>query len=175
MEMIITFKKENQLERIHNINMILVITMEDFLIAMVPKGDPISNNRSIHISDLKNRDLIVMNQGSTVYQMCAEACHKLNFEMKVLYSDQHVSNLADFVVKGIGTALLMKGLTRFIRNPNSVVLPIVPRIQGNLFLCWQTNAKLSSAAQKFISLVEKFQSKPDLEHEKILDFKPPLF
>ena len=149
--------------------------MEDYLVAMVPNNNPLSKGNSIHINDLKGKDLIVMNKGSTVYQLCAEACHKLNFEMKVLYSDQHVSNLADFVIKGIGIALLMKGLTRFVRNPNARVIPVAPKIQGNLYLCWKKNGRLSSAAQRFIALVRNFDGKPDLANERILDFKPPLF
>ena len=69
----------------------------------------------------------------------------------------------------------MKGLTRFVRNPNARVIPISPKIQGNIYLCWLKNGKLSSAAQRFITLVKNFNGKPDLSNEKILDFKPPIF
>lgn len=139
--------------------------ISDKLVAVVPKNDPLASQKEIRIEDLKGKDLVMLEKGSFVYDIAEEACHKAGFDMRVLYSDKHISNIADFVTKGLGIALLMEGHTLLIRNPMIRTIPIVPQIDGDIQICWNKNSSLTPAARSFLTVVDDFvkneEWKPD--------------
>ncbi len=142
---------------------------EDKMIAVVNRLSPLAREKSVRLPQLKGENLVLPNVSSTIYQSANENFHKLGCEMKVIYSDSQVSNLADFVTKNMAVGLLMEGLTRFIKNPAIRIIPIVPTIPGNLYLCHLKNKPYTISGRNFADMVRNFQGKPNLNQDHLFD------
>jgi DNA-binding transcriptional LysR family regulator len=122
----------------------------DRLCAVLPKAHLLAKEKEIELSQLKDEDLLLLAKGTMQYKLCADSCFDAGFEPNVLFAGHRLSNIADYVTKGTGVALLMRGQTRFIRNPKIVVVDITPPICTAINLCWKKGIELSPAAKHFI-------------------------
>jgi DNA-binding transcriptional LysR family regulator len=123
---------------------------EDTLKAVMHKTHKLAKEKSITLETLANEDLVVLAQKTMLYELCRRKCADAGFEMRVMFAGHNLDNIADFVVKGIGIALLTEGQTRFIRHPHTVVVDIKPEIKTYVNLCWLKGRELSPAAKHFI-------------------------
>lgn len=128
--------------------------VDDRIVAVVPVSNPLSKYDSVQLKMLQNEDLVVLKEGSLLYEQCSTMCRSAGFEMKILYSGHQLDNIADFVVKGKGIGLLTKGQTKFILNPKLRILDIEPRYNSTISLCWRKGCKLSFAAKYFIKCAQ---------------------
>lgn len=129
--------------------------VDDSLVAVVPVTNPLSKLPSIELKKLQNEDLVVLKEGSLLYEQCKKMCRSAGFDMKILYSGHQLDNIADFVVKGKGIGLLMKGQTKFILNPRLKIIDIEPSFNSKINLCWRKGCKLSQAAKYFIKCAQE--------------------
>jgi DNA-binding transcriptional LysR family regulator len=123
---------------------------DDHLVAVMPINHPMAGEKSLPLSSLRSEELVVLAVSTMLHDLCERKCMEAGFKMNVLFSGHGLDNIADFIVKGAGVALLMKGQTRFIRNPKAVIVPIEPEIHTQINLCWRKGRQLSSAAARFI-------------------------
>jgi DNA-binding transcriptional LysR family regulator len=129
---------------------------EDRLKAVLPKSRNLAKKASIELAALETEEFVTFPRNTMLRELCRQKCEDAGFEMQILFEGRSLDNIADFVVKGMGIALLMEGQTRFIRNPRIVVADIVPEIKSYVNLCWKKGAALSPAAEHFIKSVEFF-------------------
>ncbi len=128
--------------------------VEDCLVAVVPIANALSKLHTIDLKKLENEDLVVLKEGSLLFEQCKKMCKSAGFDMKILYSGHQLDNIADFVVKGKGIGLLMKGQTKFILNPRLKIIDIEPKFNSQINLCWRKGCKLSPAAKHFIKCMQ---------------------
>jgi DNA-binding transcriptional LysR family regulator len=127
---------------------------EDRLKAVVPKSRNLAKETSIELAALETEDFVTFPKDTMLRELCRRKCEEAGFEMRVLFEGHSLDNIADFIVKGMGIALLMEGQTKFIRNPRTAVIDIVPEIKSYVNLCWKRDAELSSAAKHFLESVK---------------------
>jgi DNA-binding transcriptional LysR family regulator len=128
-----------------------IILADDYLSAVVPITHRLSGCDTIALSDLSGEDLVMLERSSMQYALCERKHREIGLEMNVIFSGHNISNLADFIIKGLAVALLMNGQTRFIRDPAVSVIAIEPRIITHINLCWLKGKQLSPAAKHLIS------------------------
>jgi DNA-binding transcriptional LysR family regulator len=128
---------------------------DDYLAAVLPATHRLFRRESITLSDLRNEDLVVFERSSMVYAICERKCREEGFEMNILFAGHNIDNLANFVVMGVGIALLMNGQTKFITAPTGLkVIAIEPRVNTHINLCWRKDRELSPAAKHLIRSVK---------------------
>jgi DNA-binding transcriptional LysR family regulator len=123
---------------------------DDYLSAVLPVTHRLARRESIALADLRGEELVTLERSSMLYALCERKCREAGFEMNILFAGHNIDNLADFIVMGVGVALLMNGQTRFIRNPKLTVAAIEPRINSHINLCWRKGRELSPAAKHLI-------------------------
>lgn len=126
----------------------------DHLVVVLPKSHPLSKNEVINISELKNEDFIFEPVNSRPYRLCMNLCKNAGFTPNVIYADHQISNILDFVQKGIGVSLLMSKLvSKLIKHSgyaNLTVLPIDPPVAATIDMCYLDNDTNKAYKQKFI-------------------------
>ncbi len=146
------FLRETELDE----NFCRILFASDRLVALVPVDHPLAAYDSLKLEQLKNEDLCLMAQGTTLYELCDRLCREAGFEMKVFYSSHHLTTIADFVRKGEAIALITEGQTRFLINPRVKVVPIEPAVEMKINLCYNRSYKPNQAGYKFIERVNAF-------------------
>jgi DNA-binding transcriptional LysR family regulator len=132
----------------------------DHLVAVVPINHKLSKNTEISIKQLRDEDLVLLSGTTWLYELCREQCKNAGFDMKILFTGHQLDNIADFVTKGLGIALLMEGQTKYIKNPNVAVIKIVPEILTGLNLCWKKGINLSYPAKHFMRCLNIVRQTP---------------
>ncbi|MDR1537204.1 MAG: LysR family transcriptional regulator [Clostridiales bacterium] len=122
----------------------------DCLCAVFPQKHPLSHSFEVELTQLQEEELLLLAKDTMLYNLCINKCSDAGFDPNILFSGHRLDNIADYVTKGTGVALLAKGQTRFIRNPKIAVVDIAPRVSMRINLCWKRGAELSLAAKHFI-------------------------
>ncbi len=131
----------------------------DRLVALIPVSHPLAANDSVRLEQLKEEDLCVMAHNTMLYDLCDRLCRDAGFEMKEFYSSHHLTNIADFVIKGEAIALITEGQTKFMLNPSVKVVAVEPAVEMEINLCYKHSYKPNQAGYKFIETVNTFLSK----------------
>lgn len=138
---------------------------KDNLVAVIPIDHPLAENDSIRLEQLKDEDLCVMAKNTMLYDLCDKLCRQAGFEMKVFYQGHHLTNIADFVIKGEAIALVTEGQTKFIKHPSTKIVNIEPLTYTEIDLCYKQSFKLNQAGRKFIDTVNNFLIKRKAKSE----------
>ena len=122
----------------------------DSLVAVVPMGHPLAGRGPAPLSSLAHEDLLFTDKQSMVYDLCRDSCLQSGFAPKIALTDHKPENLADFVQKGMGVALLMKRVALYLQNPEVAIIDLTPTASTYISLCYRKDVKLSPAARRFI-------------------------
>jgi len=122
----------------------------DTLAAVLPASHPLAKQKTIPLRMLADEDLLLMEKQTYLYRLSISACEQSGFEPKIAYTDQRPENLVDFVVKGMGVALLMKQLALYVSNPKVAIVDISPSVSTQINLCYLKGVELSDAAKHFV-------------------------
>lgn len=128
----------------------------DALVAMVPVIHRLAKEETLPLSALAGEDLCVLANNTMLQDLCRKKCAEEGFDMKIFYQGHHLTNIADFVIKGEAIALITEGQTRFIRNPNVKIIKIVPEIKTDINLCYRHDIPLNSAGRLFVDTTNAF-------------------
>ncbi len=122
----------------------------DRLVAILPKDHPLSERRSINLSELSNDKFILSPEGSFLYNYSLQLCHDAGFEPQVDFTIHGTNNLAELVSAGIGVSLTTASdIIAIKKHPVSMVeISPVPPVYLNLY--YLKDPPLSKAATVFL-------------------------
>ncbi|WP_412989579.1 LysR family transcriptional regulator [Pediococcus siamensis] len=124
----------------------------DHMVAVLPKNHHLANYKSIKIGQLKNDNFLLQPRGSRPYNNCITLCEHNGFTPNVLYTDDQVENILEFVASGMGISLLMEKLVDKT-NPNIITVPVFPDVTSKIFLCYMPDSNLTKNKRQFISSI----------------------
>lgn len=126
----------------------------DHLAALVPASHPFADRGEIELKELYSEEFMFLREKTCLYDMCIAACKEAGFTPNIVFTGHRLENMIDFVMKGMGIALLMKQQAAFAPKDSSRLLEIVPPVTNQISLVYRKNAKLSPAALHFIRCVQ---------------------
>jgi DNA-binding transcriptional LysR family regulator len=126
----------------------------DSMVAVLPISHPLASQKSIPLKMLENEDFVLSEKQTMLYRLSISACEKCGFEPKITYSDHKHENILDFVIKGMGVALMMKRLALYLSNPKVAIVDITPSVTTQIQLCYLKDHKLSDVARYFVKCAE---------------------
>lgn len=129
---------------------------QDHLVAVIAKSHPLAREASLSLKALKDEKLLMIKEGSLMYDICTEVCHAAGFTPQIFSTSHSVACLLDEVSAGDGIALLMD---RHIVQPSFaqgearlpwVSVPLMPLTTTQISICYRKDGDLSSGERKFI-------------------------
>lgn len=151
----LVFARETMEEKDDNIERLSVMT--DHLVAVVPDSSHLVEFESIHLSQLRNEDLVTLPDGTSFYQMLITACEAEGFEPNLVLTHHSIEHLFNCVKLGTGIAILSNKLIEpeWLVSGGVKLLDITPSLCTSINLCYPKNINLSEAAMDFIRMYEE--------------------
>ncbi|MBS7526002.1 LysR family transcriptional regulator [Fusibacter paucivorans] len=137
---------------------ILPITTHEVKVCL-PKSHPLSQRRSLSISELKDESFILLNEQTFMRKRILDLCHESGYEPHILFSSNQISTILGLVAQGAGVAFVLQSLAEGVDEIASVSLEVPLTIQAAL--AWRSERYRSKATQTFIDFIQAFSSRFD--------------
>lgn len=132
--------------------------VEDHMMAVLPKGHPLSHREHIYIKELKNENFLLHPKGSRPYRNILSLCRKEKFEPNIVYTDSHMRNICSMVSSGLGISLLNEHLIS--KNVSDIcAVPVAPGYSSKITLCYSSDRELTPKQREFLTFYKKEMKK----------------
>lgn len=125
----------------------------DNLVAVLPLGHPLSQQKTIHLLELRDEPLLFLDQQTGFHHIYSSLCRNAGFVPNITYTGHRPENIVDLVAQNMGTALLMRRHTDFVANPDVVTVDISPPVESSVCLIRKHGQTLSDPGQEFWDFV----------------------
>lgn len=118
---------------------VMTLAQDDFLLAS-PKGHPLSGRKQLATGDLKDEDLLLLEDGHCLRDHALEACELRGSQITVPYQATSLATIVQMVANGIGVTLLpqMSVAAGITAGTNIVVTPFKKaRVAREIGLMWR--------------------------------------
>lgn len=123
--------------------------VQDEIVVVLPNTHRYANNKTIHISLLKDEEFLFLHENTSLYNICMNVCKKAGFTPDVVYTGHRIENILDLIEKGMGISLLMAKHVEYYQENNTTIVNLHPKTTSMIGLCKLKNHKLSFISQKF--------------------------
>lgn len=127
----------------------------DNLVAVVPLGHPLAQQKTVHVLDLRDEPLLFLDQQTGFHHLYSSLCKAAGFVPRITYTGHRPENIVDLAAQDMGVALLMKRHTDFVANPDVVCIDIAPVVESSICLVRKEGRSLSPSAQEFWDFVSE--------------------
>ena len=118
---------------------VMTLAQDDFLLAS-PKGHPLSGRKQLATGDLKDEDLLLLEDGHCLRDHALEACELRGSQITVPYQATSLATIVQMVANGIGVTLLpqMSVAAGITAGTDIVVTPFKKaRVAREIGLMWR--------------------------------------
>lgn len=153
-------------------DLVKVPYLRDHLVALLPPGHPLGECASVTLRQLEQEDFITLKSNTALYDIMMAACKQAGIVPHVVFSCHNRDAILDLVTQGLGVAILSDRHVqrpRFGKYPNHTefsIVPIEPRVETQIFLCYRKNAQLSAGARGFLDCMQDFLDRQNADVKK---------
>lgn len=126
----------------------------DVLAALLPESHPLTSEKQISLSCLKDEPFLLLNEGTLLHRMCVEACRRCGFTPRVAYTGTRNENIAELVAMGMGVSLVMEKFYLRLRPSGVRCIPLKEHVSSTIALVRLQKHRPSHAAALFWSYVQ---------------------
>ncbi|MCF6410170.1 LysR family transcriptional regulator [Pseudalkalibacillus salsuginis] len=138
-------------------NFEIVRVINDPLMLIVHKENPLAKKNEVDLSALENEPFILYRQDFTLHDRILEECSKNGFTPNVVCQSSQKDFMIEMVEAKLGIALLPGKIASSITNPHIRALPLTnSSISLELGLLWKKNKYLPFAVREFIEMSKGF-------------------
>ena len=121
--------------------------------AIVPKNHPLYSRSSIKIADLKDEQLICLNEKYQSYRNLASSCEREGFYPNIRIKTMEASMIYEFVAEGLGL-----GIDVDIHNKKSIsddikLIPIEDAINWNVYVAYEKTKAGDKHVKAFLDMI----------------------
>ncbi len=111
------------------------------------------NNRSVHMSMLRDEPFILLKKGQGFRQITIDLCKSAGFEPRMVFESSNIETVQSLVAAGMGIALVPRMVTRDLGLPSAPVYFSLaePAPTRTLVIAYRKGRYLSKAAEAFIA------------------------
>jgi DNA-binding transcriptional LysR family regulator len=128
--------------------------LDDRLVAIIPANHPLAKSKTVALRQLKDEDLLMLEKGTMLYELCVKNCRREGFEPRVTYTSHRMENTIDLVKKGMGIALMMRKHIPYQDITDVTIADIDPLLSTEICLYYLKEKELSPAAKHFVRCVK---------------------
>lgn len=145
-----------ELSNFENSNFNRIFVRQDRINALVPKRHSLAVQKRLAPKDLENERLILISNGSPLFNLCMQMCQAHGFQPKVVLTMSSGSNIRSMVEQGMGIGLLLEYPSAHIHQDfpigdKAVFLEFDPPVSVNFNLIYKSD--LSPAGKAFLAFV----------------------
>lgn len=129
--------------------------VDDVLVALLPGAHPLADEEQISLGQLQKEPFLLLNEGTLLHRMCADACERCGFVPQVAYTGTRNENISELVAMGMGVSLVMKRFCLYYRPAGVRWVPLREQIGSTIALVRPQKRHPSAAAQLFWSCIEE--------------------
>ena len=126
------------------------------LVALLISSHPLTTRSSISLPELKEIPFILFGSGFALHRIILDACHRADFEPKVVAQSSQIDFMLELVSAGLGVTFLPRMIATQRPSPkiHSLLLN-EPELQWDMAMTWRRNSYLSEAAKAWLALVRE--------------------
>ncbi len=133
--------------------------IQDPLMLIVHKQNPLANYKEVDLSDLKNEQFILYQQDFTLHDRIIEECSKRGYYPKIVCNSSQKDFMLEMVQAKLGIALLPGKIAQSIQNNDIAAINLKNTdISLELGLVWKKDKYLPHAVDELISMSKEFIS-----------------
>lgn len=129
----------------------------DHLTAVLPRDHPLAGRDSVSLKMLQNEKFLFLDEGTSMYTICMNACREAGFEPDVAFTGLRGENLLDLAARGMGVALLTRKPIAYRKDEAVALTDITPPVVTSVSLIYPGKKKLTEATKKFIDYVKNYK------------------
>lgn len=130
----------------------------DNLVAVVSKQHPLAQRETLELTDLKNEQLLFLDQQTGFQHLYFNLCRSAGFVPNIAYTGHRPENIVSLAAQEMGIALLMRRHTDFAPHPDVAVLDVTPRVESWVCLVRRKDRALTALARSFWEFVKETYS-----------------
>ncbi|MFJ5717552.1 LysR family transcriptional regulator [Neobacillus sp. NPDC093127] len=133
--------------------------IEDEVVLITQKLHPFANRESISLSEVKNEPFILMNQASTLFQICMEACKRAGFTPDITHESSQIDIIVGLVAEGLGVSLLTSKEADYFSKANISLIRLEKPINHTTALVISNRITKSNAMKAFIKHAQEWEGR----------------
>jgi DNA-binding transcriptional LysR family regulator len=142
---------------IQNGNFEIIRVINDPLMLIVHKENPLAKQKEIDLSDLENEPFILYRHDFTLHDRILEECSKKGFYPNVVCQSSQKDFMIEMVEAKLGIALLPSKISKSITNQEITALPLSnSKVSLELGMIWKKNKYLPFTVREFIAMSKRF-------------------
>ena len=132
-------------------------------VALLHKDHPLSNARSITVTDLKEDSFAIFNQDFILNRQIMSACHAAGFRPKIALLSSQWDFMVELVSRNRAVSILPKPVLDKHPDPNVVCVPLTDSMKyGDIVLAWNKQKYMSKSCRLFLEYIRKNLPADDL-------------
>jgi len=127
------------------------------VLAVLYEGHPLADRESIHLEELKNEKFVSLCDDVVFEDTFLERYRKVGFIRNPSVSVPVGTDLMRLVKEGLGIALMHGDADTTPEYPGLKVVPLDPRMQYEVRMCYRNDVPLSKAAEAFVNFAKRWR------------------
>lgn len=125
-------------------------------VALLHKDHPLSNARSITVTDLKEDSFAIFNQDFILNRQIMSACHAAGFRPKIALLSSQWDFMVELVSRNRAVSILPKPVLDKHPDPNVVCVPLTDSMKyWDIVLAWNKQKYMSKSCRLFLDYVKE--------------------
>ncbi|WP_017754243.1 LysR family transcriptional regulator [Calidifontibacillus oryziterrae] len=131
--------------------------LNDPLLAIMHKENPLAKKEVIQLSDLQNEPFVLYRKDFSLYDRIIDVCSRNGFSPIIACESSQKDFIVEMVGAKLGVALLPSKICNEIKN-KEIVSKAIPfsELSLELGMIWKKNKYLSFAVREFIAMSEQY-------------------
>ena len=142
------------LENPQNFNVFPIIS--DEVCVLVRKEHTFAKEKSIHIKQLQDVDIITYNQSNTLYHTLLRLCQEQGFLPNITYQSMMPNFILDVISYSDCVGVLPGPMLRQFQTEKLISIPIRPQFPWDIAMITKKERYMSIAASSFLELSQQF-------------------
>lgn len=126
----------------------------DYLVAVIPKGHHLANQKSVTLKELAKENLIVLKSHTILFKVTMESFKKAGLNPTLAFTERRFLSTFD-LHESNGIALFFRQDAIYVNNPGNIVVDIYPKIPVNLSLLYAKKVSLTEREGEFVKLTKQ--------------------
>ena len=132
-------------------------------VALLHKDHPLSNARSITVTDLKEDSFAIFNQDFILNRQIMSACHAAGFRPKIALLSSQWDFMVELQSRNRAVSILPKPVLDKHPDPNVVCVPLTDSMKyWDIVLAWNKQKYMSKSCRLFLEYIRKNLPADDL-------------
>lgn len=127
------------------------------VLAVLYEDHPLASRDSIHLEELKNEKFVSLCEDVLFEDTFLERYRRVGFIRKPTVSVPAGTDLMRLVREGLGIALMHGDAATTPEYPGLKVVPLEPRMQYEIRMCYRNDVPLSRSAEDFVNFAKKWR------------------